>query len=901
MPPLHLHVISHTHWDREWYLSHERFRLRLVDLIDRLLDILDANAEFRVFHLDGQTIVLEDYLELRPYQRTRLERHIRAGRILVGPWYLQNDHFLTHGESTVRNMLLGHRICREWDVAPMPTGYSPDLFGNISQFPQILRGFGLESAVYGRGYQGPDGHTEFLWRSPDGSTVLAIFLAQWYNNAQRFPADGERAVAMVRELLAGQEGRAQTPHRLLMNGVDHLEAQENLPDILAEINALKPGFTIRQSTLPEYCAAVREALPDPPVHTGELREGDEGSVLTGTASARMPVKLLNHACEQELLRWTEPFSLLARLNGCAYDFESGISYAWKWLIQCHPHDTICGCSIDEVHRQQVSRLTRVRDVAEELTGRALYHLTASALTEPQEGLHSRVAFFNASGTPRAGVAETTWNTLEGEDIADLKLVSANGDALPFAVLETTPLMVRRLNPKRLPKLLPIWRHRVLVQAPEMPATGFAVASLVRHKGDAAARAHAPEQTLRLENGMLEVEIADNGTLAVRLAGTDVHFANLLQFEDTADTGNEYIYMQPPGDVALRGTHFRASARIMHRSALATIAEIVHTGPVPACYDHGEKERSGSAELELRTTLTLRHGESFLRVRTAFVNRHEDHRLRVLFPTGLTTDTALADAPFDTIVRPFDMKTPNRNNTHPMQSFAAVFGAEGRGFALLTRGIPEYEVLAGDSTIALTLLRCVDILGDLPPQFWNRDLFLEDYTPDAQCLGAHAFEYAIAPIAGPADAAALRNLADAYLAEPRTYQVPADAPAWEGKRYGAPAFFEYFEDEASALPAPPLLARPARSLVRLDNPRVSLSCVKWPEFPGMEAAACVVVRVVNDADSPQKVRLTTGAPLSEAVRVNLAERNAEALAVSGDACTVTLRPREIATVRLEFAR
>jgi alpha-mannosidase len=123
---LTIHLVSHTHWDREWYLTHEQFRFRLVALVDRLLDLLDANPDYKHFHLDGQTIVLEDYLEIRPEQEPRLRKAIEEGRILIGPWYVMPDEFLVSGEALVRNLLRGHRISREFGT-PMPVGYLPDL------------------------------------------------------------------------------------------------------------------------------------------------------------------------------------------------------------------------------------------------------------------------------------------------------------------------------------------------------------------------------------------------------------------------------------------------------------------------------------------------------------------------------------------------------------------------------------------------------------------------------------------------------------------------------------------------------------------------------------------------------------------------------------------------------
>lgn len=142
-------VISHTHWDREWYFPLELMRLRLVDLLDHCCALLAEEPTY-VFHLDAQTIVLEDYLSIRPEMRGELEKYVRQGRLIVGPWYLQNDFYLTSGEATVRNLLEGRRVAQRFGRCAN-VGYCADQFGLISQLPQILRGFGIDNCIFGRG------------------------------------------------------------------------------------------------------------------------------------------------------------------------------------------------------------------------------------------------------------------------------------------------------------------------------------------------------------------------------------------------------------------------------------------------------------------------------------------------------------------------------------------------------------------------------------------------------------------------------------------------------------------------------------------------------------------------------------------------------------------------------
>src|SRR3989304_4257881 len=143
-------VVSHTHWDREWYRPFEAFRARLVRMMDNLLDLLDSDPEYRHFVLDGQTIPLDDYLEIRPDRRPDIERLVKAGRLLIGPNYMLPDEFLIGGESWGPNLMLGIRSAREYGGAMM-VGYSPDAFGHIAHLPAILNGFGLDSVLIWRG------------------------------------------------------------------------------------------------------------------------------------------------------------------------------------------------------------------------------------------------------------------------------------------------------------------------------------------------------------------------------------------------------------------------------------------------------------------------------------------------------------------------------------------------------------------------------------------------------------------------------------------------------------------------------------------------------------------------------------------------------------------------------
>ncbi len=148
--PRRAYLVSHTHWDREWYLPFHRFRVHLVDVVRRALDALENDPDFHHFLLDGQSVLLEDYLEIHPEDRPRLSRLVETGALAVGPWYVLPDEFLVSGESLVRNLLVGDRIARQVGP-PQKIGYLPDSFGHIAQMPQLLRLAGIDTFVFTRG------------------------------------------------------------------------------------------------------------------------------------------------------------------------------------------------------------------------------------------------------------------------------------------------------------------------------------------------------------------------------------------------------------------------------------------------------------------------------------------------------------------------------------------------------------------------------------------------------------------------------------------------------------------------------------------------------------------------------------------------------------------------------
>lgn len=443
-------IISHTHWDREWYEPFQRFRLRLVRLMDKLLCILDNDPQYRYFTLDGQTIVLEDYLQIRPEREKDLCRHIQAGRLLIGPWYILPDEFLVSGEALVRNLLLGDQVARRFGPK-MLVGYTPDPFGHISQLPQLLRSFGIDCAVLARGLG--DEPVELLWQAPDGSTVLLCYLRDSYDNAARLPVHD--AEALAKEIMRLHDSLAPytaTDYVLLMNGVDHMEPVPELPQALTAVRDLLPGMKLEHGTLPMYIEAVKKSLhldsaslPSNanklPIVRGELRSSKRHHLLPGVLSARMWIKQRNHHIQNLLEKWAEPFAAFAAVSTCKNKAFSApttalIWQAWKYLLENHPHDSICGCSIDQVHREMVTRFDWAEQIATEVTRQSLTALADQVNTLapklPLPEPHIPLIVFNPLVADRTDLVQTSVQ-IPGS-LEDFTVVDEMGQVAPHQVL-----------------------------------------------------------------------------------------------------------------------------------------------------------------------------------------------------------------------------------------------------------------------------------------------------------------------------------------------------------------------------------------------------------------------------------------------------------------------------------
>lgn len=845
-----LHIIPHTHWDREWYMGFERHRMRLVELFDKLISVMEENPEYTYYHMDGQYVVIQDYLEVRPQMRERLLALVRANRIQIGPWYVLQDEYLTSGEANVRNMLYGIRFCRELGAEPIMSGYFPDAFGNISQVPQLLQGFGIDNAVFGRGVNevqfnnqvtGNSNPSEWRWQSPDGSEVMGIMFSHWYHNAMELPADEEHLRPKIEALVDACEASAATPHLLGMNGCDHQPVQIDLPEVIEKANHIlrERGVTVKQSNFKDYIAATRPYRDTFPLVCGELTsQGTNGyGTLVNTASTHIPLKQRNHRGQNLLCQQAEPVSVLATRAGDRYRSDM-LLLSWKKLMENHPHDSICCCSSDEVTDEMVSRFEHSRQIGEYVRDEALDYLCKRVCAKEKSLLvcHANVGTSTKRVTAYVDYPKDT-------SVEALSLLSPTGEEIPVDWRDLGEVFTYTLPKDAFRRTATVHRYELTFTV-TMSGIGYVLYTVQEKAVDTAA---VTVYDRGAETAQLAFLVEENGSLALTDKESGIVYTNLNLFEDVTDIGESYNF-KGTGEASRTTADGTARVWVEKQSG-----QSVTFGVETTLAMGDEATRRDTA---ITSYITLTDGIRRLEIATTFDNQSENHRVRALLDPQIAADIVLADGQFDLVERPIHLpeKWENPSNCQRCQDFFALEN-NVKGLAVATRGLHEYEILRdGRNTMALTLLRCVGEMGD-----WG--VFP---TPKMQCKGVQTLEYAIVPYA-PADRAQGFATAHVFAADPFTVgQVEA---------------------QDGTLPAADMLAV-------VDNPALVTSACKRSED-----GRYTVLRMYNPLCEDVAARLTVGAEVTAVYASNLAEEQGVPLTITDGGVSLTVPAKKIVTYLL----
>ncbi len=756
-------IVPETHWDREWYLPFQEYRAKLVLMMDKLLDILNNDPTYTNFTLDGQTIPLEDYLEVRPEKREEIENFVKQKRLSIGPMYILPDEFLVSGESTIRNLLIGHQIAKKFGRV-MKAGYIPDPFGHIAQLPQILSGFELPSIIFWRGFgnefEKNNLNIEFQWNAPGKvASILAIHLIMSYGsvadlNLSKKSGRYKLALHKIKRVINNFEKYIATPIVLLNSGSDHHEAKPEIPEIIREWNEMYPDIRMEQNDFEDYSYKVLRCKPTLKSFQGELRGGKYAHLLSGVLSARMWIKQRNTQIEYLYEKYTEPISTITWVLDKYEKFNYPNSYiltGLRWLLKNHPHDSICGCSIDQVHREMTTRFDWAEQIGEEIFKNSIIHLSNLVKLKDENNIIPLI-IYNPLPWKRNDIVQ--FNIISNIKSVGLK----TSDFFRIINTEEEEVEYQIIPIKENPRYTQVEGKSALCTfIADVPACGYSTYYIIPEKKPSVFE-NTPE-TLHLdirmvENQFYKVKVSLKGDISVFDKESKVWYEKICFFEDIGDWGDEYDFSGPNDNQ----TDLRFTSEDLNILSIQPYFD----GPthktllikanlnLPASFSEDRYNRDTYlVSNPIDIYISLYNDIKRIDFRIDLENNSKDHRIRVLFPSMIISNQVEADGHFYVISR--DIELPNSEGwaqkalpTNHQKDFVSI-NDNMRTFAVFNKGLPEYEAIKNEDNtiiIAITLLRCIEWLSRVDVNTRRSNAGPDLNTPEAQCLGKHTFELSL---------------------------------------------------------------------------------------------------------------------------------------------------------------
>ena len=780
-----LHVINLTHWDREWLLPFELYRMKLVEYNDMLLELMDKDPDFKHYHFDGQVLCLEDYLDLRPEKRQIISTLVEQGKIFIGPWYTLPDMNLVNGETIIRNLLTGIKVSRSLGK-PMLEGYTPCSDGQISQLPQIYMGFGINSAIIYKGLSHFRMPKEFLWESPDGTSIFTIQLADrrgrcnfydllymevicnvihdtadnnWEYELKEdrlpFRVDGDRSHNPYRYInLEDNEGfhkehlipyldklRRQasegsaSSHFLGFNGMDHTPPFPVTSKLVSEANRCFPDLNVIDSSLPEAIAQIRkDVAKELKIHKGEFRDTkkteSDRNLYAPTLSFRMDIKTTNREIEHLLVDVAEPFDVWARIKGADYP-DCFLTHAWKLLLANHGHDSICGCNIDTVNEDVLNRYKNCKIVCQTIIEQSLGYLLKNAdSTEKdcQDIPQPHVVVFNPSVYTRNGLCRMYVDLKNKFKDNCICLVDQNGKRIRAqssfvneSDIETNGLVKRPMQ---------VYRHKLLFRADDIPAMDYR-SFRVDHSldGNRVSSENISSEKNIMENKHLKVTIREDGRMDILNKATGKLYPGLHYFADEGEAGDPWTNTPVPG-TKKTNLDQPADIKLMENGFLGAAYKLKIKMPLP--------------DLTLTSIVSLDYDSKRVDIKTVVENSRKDHKLTACFPTGLKSKKTYAGGQYDVLERSTELPDMSdwkeKIHSYPNYGFLGI-SDQRDGLSILNIGLSEYFIDRNKKdSLTLTLMRSTQL------KQWPEDKS-HSRVKGGQCLGVSVFRYAICPHRG----------------------------------------------------------------------------------------------------------------------------------------------------------
>ncbi|MGZ4608735.1 MAG: glycoside hydrolase family 38 N-terminal domain-containing protein [Actinomycetes bacterium] len=802
-----VYLVPHTHWDREWYEPFQRFRLRLVDLMDDVTARAQREPGF-CFTMDGQMAAVDDYLEVRPEQREVVRSLVASGQLAVGPWRVLLDEFLCSGENIVRNLEMGWRAAAELGE-PMAVGYLPDMFGHCAQMPQILALAGLRHACVWRGVPASVDRHSFTWRAPDGTGIRTEYLPGGYGNAADLFAasvdhdlegSGDTAAVLsdrLRSRVATLAGWFGDDPFLAMYGTDHAAP---LPTLMQQVALLSQaqGTRLQVCTLGDYVLARDPAETGLPVVEGELRSHARANILPGVISVRWHLKEAMARAEKMVERYAEPFAALWSADWpTAY-----LQLAWQRLVDASCHDSVTGCGVDETALQVAARIAEAEHAGQAVRDRAAAALARSVAADSVLVLNPTAARRDAlvvldvpapddwasvdllvGGDQRVPTQEVERNEtlladeqvdaaelatvfrrvhdreLFGKQITHLRLdgpsrsldfrvANRPGDQ-PFDVAveqqRAADAAASHPGPWRV-RTIDEPRRRLVAQV-TVPPLGWTTAKPIPGGGAAAGDVAVSVDAVSVDaDGKVTnglLSVAVRDDGALRLEAADGTVLDGVGRLVDGGDCGDSYNYAPPAADVLVDEPEHVAVEVLERGPLRALVLVTRRVALPARLD-GDARSSRLEPVDVVTLVELRSGEAFVRLYLRWENRSQDHRLRLHVPLGRPATTSHAEGQFAVVERGLEPEGGTAGE-YPIATYPASGFVDAGGAGVLLGRTVEYELLDGE--LAITLLRAVGWLSRNVHPYRDEPAGPQMETPEAQVLGPAEMSLAVLPHAG----------------------------------------------------------------------------------------------------------------------------------------------------------
>lgn len=714
-----VHVVPHTHWDREWFFTTSRAQIYLLKDLKDVINNLENNVGFNHFILDGQASLIADYLKWRPQDLKKVQNLVKNKKLIIGPWYTQTDQFLPSGENIVRNLLYGMKICSKLG-GYMNIGYVPDSFGQESSMPQIYKGLGIDKAVLWRGFPNYEAtHSEFIWKGEDGSRINVYRMACGYFIGGLIDENNLDKI-MTSEPFASVVKQATTDQILFPQGSDMAPARNNLPQVIEKLNERNKDFKFKISSLEEYIAAVDKVAPKLNMLKGEFNIGKNMRVHKTNYSSRSDLKKMNTLIQDYLTNILEPVLTLGTQFGISYP-KGAADDIWEKMFENSAHDSMANSVSDNVNEDIYLRYKQARDMATSLVELTLRQISVQIKKPDDKAITLTV--FNTTPVAKSGlVTKTIYTPAQNFEIQD-----KDGKPIPFVVAgfkdETEEVngATVQLNPgNRIYQPEKVYKTKISLVVKNIPPMGYQQYYLIPNVGKADELSVSNQTTI--ENEYYKIEVNLDGSLRITRKTDGRVFDKQAILEDNGDDGDSYNYSPAKKDWVIYSTDqaFKVKA---NKSALLNELKIDFDFRVPADLDE-RAHRKAFVLMPVSLEIKLKKDNPVIGFRVVTDNRQPlDHRLCIDFDTQIVTDGSIDDIQFGSIKRPFELKKaildwqehPNDWQEKPisintMQTYTSL-SDKNNMFAIFPNGVREYEDIGKHhSTIRLTLFRTYGRLG-----------------------------------------------------------------------------------------------------------------------------------------------------------------------------------------------